>query len=128
MPKISAIGSKGLLISYLLKILLSTAVSLIVLTAAASLIFLKLDIALSFGRYVSVGISALSALIISFVSIMGFKNNYMLLSVISASPLAVIIFVNFLVNDGNSTIVIIKLIVVFVCAVTAALIKSAKKR
>ena len=128
MPKISATNSKKLFIVYVLKILLTTVLSVILFNCIASIILLKLDVDLSVSKYVSIAIVIVTAIIISAVSTTGFKNNYLLVSVISVVPFAIYVFSNFLVNNSSSTYFIIKLIGIFLCAVIVSIIKSAKKR
>ena len=128
MPKISATNSKGLFITYFIKIALSTVISIAVINSIASAIFLKLDISLSSAKYVGIAAVILTSIIVSFVSTTGFKNNFLLLSIISVIPLALFVFINMLANHADSTIGIIKLISIFVCAIVVSFVKSAKKR
>lgn len=128
MPKISATNSKGLFITYFIKIAISSIASVLLFNTISSVIVLKLDLDLSAAGYVSIGISFLSSIIISLVSISGFKNNLLLLSVISVAPFVIFIFINFLVNKSNSIYFIIKLVLIFISAIIIALIKSSRKR
>lgn len=128
MPKISATNSKTLLIRYLISVIISSAGSILLLSAVSSFIFLKLDISLSLVKYISIAIVAISSVIIALVSMTGFKNNFLLVSAIAEVPLALYVFINMLVNETNSTICIIKLVVIFLCAVAVSLLKSARKR
>lgn len=128
MPKISATNSKGLFLTYFIKIAISSIASILLFNAISSAIVLKLDLDLSVAGYISIAVCLLSSIIISFVSISGFKNNFLLLSVISVVPFAVFVFINFLVNKSNSIYFIIKLALIFVSAIIIALIKSSRKR
>lgn len=128
MPKISATNSKGLFLTYFIKIAISSIASVLLFNLVFSAIVLKLDLDLSVAGYISIAVCLLSAIIISFVSISGFKNNFLLLSVISVVPFAVFVFINFLVNKSNSIYFIIKLALIFVSAIIIALIKSSRKR
>lgn len=128
MPKISATNSKGLFFTYFIKITISSIVSVLLFNLVSSAIVLKLDLDLSVAGYISIAVCLLSSIIISFVSISGFKNNFLLLSVISVVPFAVFVFINFLVNKSNSIYFIIKLVLIFVSAIIIALIKSSRKR
>lgn len=128
MPKISATNSKELFLTYFIKIAISSIVSVLLFNMVSSAIVLKLDLDLSVSGYISIAVCLLSSIIISFVSISGFKNNFLLLSVISVVPFAVFVFINFLVNKSNSIYFIIKLALIFVSAIIIALIKSSRKR
>lgn len=128
MPKISATNSKGLFLTYFIKIVISSIASVLLFSSISSAVILKFDLDLSAAGYVSIAISLLSAIIISLVSISGFKNNFLLLSVISVAPFAVFMFINFLINKSSSVNFIIKLVLIFVSAIIVALIKSSRKR
>lgn len=128
MPKISATNSKKLFITYALKIVTATIISVVVLNCIAAFIMLKLDLDLSVSKYVTTAIVIIASIIISAVSITGFKNNFLLMSVISVLPLAIYVFSDFLINSSGSLYLFIKLIGVFLCAVIVSFIKSAKKR
>ncbi len=128
MTKISAKNSKELFLTYFIKIAISSIVSVLLFNLVSSAIVLKLDLDLSVAGYISIAVCLLSSIIISFVSISGFKNNFLLLSVISVVPFAVFVFINFLVNKSNSIYFIIKLALIFVSAIIIALIKSSRKR
>lgn len=128
MPKISATNSKELFLTYFIKIAISSIVSVLLFNLVSSAIVLKLDLDLSVAGYISIAVCLLSSIIISFVSISGFKNNFLLLSVISVVPFAVFVFINFLVNKSNSIYFIIKLVLIFISAIIIALIKSSRKR
>ena len=128
MPKISATSSKGLFLTYFIKIVISSIASVMLSNSISSAIILKLDLDLSVAGYVSIAVCLLSSIIISIISISGFKNNFLLLSVISVVPFALFVFINFLVNKSNSIYFIIKLALIFAVAIIVALIKSSRKR
>lgn len=128
MPKISATSSKGLFITYFIKIVISSIASVMLFNSISSAIILKLDLDLSVAGYVSIAVCLLSSIIISIISISGFKNNFLLLSVISVVPFAIFVFINFLINKSNSIYFIIKLALIFAVAIIVAFIKSSRKR
>lgn len=128
MPKISATSSKGLFLTYFIKIVISSIASVMLFNSISSAIILKLDLDLSVAGYISIAVCLLSSIIISIISISGFKNNFLLLSVISVVPFAIFVFINFLVNKSNSIYFIIKLALIFAVAIIVALIKSSRKR
>ena len=112
----------------LIKIVISSIASVMLFNSISSAIILKLDLDLSVAGYVSIAVCLLSSIIISIISISGFKNNFLLLSVISVVPFALFVFINFLVNKSNSIYFIIKLALIFAVAIIVALIKSSRKR
>lgn len=128
MPKISATDSKGLLVKYLIKIICSSILSIALLSSITSFIVLKLDLDLSIIGVISTVITIISAVIVSFISITQFKNNLLMLSCISVTPLAIFVFINYLVNNTNPIILIVKLLCIFLSAIIVSFIKSARKR
>lgn len=128
MPKINAGNTKGLLAAYIIKIIASSLLSVLTLSSLFSLILLKLDLDLKITVYISVFICVISSIIISVISISGFKNNFLVLSAISVIPLAFYSIIDFCVNKSGSFIIeIIKLALIFLCAIIVAVIKSARK-
>lgn len=128
MPKISATDSKGLLAKYIIKIVCTSILSITLLSSITSFILLKLDLNLSSIGVISIVITIISAVIVSSISITQFKNNLLMLSCISVTPLAIFVFINYLVNDTGSIILIVKLIGIFIAAIVISFIKSARKR
>lgn len=127
MPKISAGNAKGLLIKYAVKIALSTVLSVLLLSALASFVILKLDLDLNILKYAGTAISIISAIIISAVSTTGFKNNYLMLSMISVLPLLIYTVINFCFNGTEAVFIIIKVCGILLSALVTAFIKSGKK-
>lgn len=128
MPKITTSNTKGLFIAYLIKIILSTVLSLFVFSSIFSFVTLKLDLDLKVIEYFSVAICAISSLVISYISISGFKNNYLILSVISVMPLVIFSIINFCVNkQGGFAFEIVKIAVIFVFSICVAVFKSTRK-
>ena len=127
MPKITSSNTKSLFVSYIVKIIISSVISIFVLATVFSFITLKLDLDLKALEYFSVAICALSSVIISYVSISGFKNNFLLLSLLSVFPLAVF-SINFCVSgQGSFAFELVKIAVIFVFAMCVAIFKSSRK-
>ncbi len=127
MPKITSSNTKPLFIKYVLKIFLSTIISVFVLCSLSSLIVLKTDISLDILPYIAAVITILSSVIITIISVKGFKNNYLPLSLISVFPLLIFTIVNFYFNKTNSIIILIKIAGIILSAIIVALIKSCRK-
>lgn len=129
MPKITSSNTKNLFISYLLKIILSSVVTVFLFSSLFSFITLKLDLDLKVLEYFAVAICSISAIIISYISISGFKNNFLILSVISVMPLSIFSIINFCVNgQGSFAFEIVKIAVIFVFAMCVAIFKSSRKQ
>lgn len=127
MPKISASNIKGLLINYTIRIVLTTVLSILAQSMLFSFIALQFDIDLSLLKYFGVVITILSSIIISYVSTIGFKNNVLLLSIISVMPLLLISIINFAVNKGSAPVILIKIFGIILCSILVSVIKVSKK-
>lgn len=128
MPKITASNTKSLFIAYIIKIILSSLASVLLLSIIISFITVKLDVDLKLLQYFSIIVTSISSLIISSVSISGFKNNYLMLSIISVIPLMLFSIINFSVSHNISFgIEIIKLVLILIISVLYALYKSTRK-
>ncbi len=127
MPKIYSNNAKPLILKYVLKIVFSSVISVILLNVIFSFIFLKLDIDLKYSDYVSVIICAVSSVIISMLSVSGFKNNFLLLCILSVLPLLIFVIINFCVNGSNPVLIIVKIASIIVCAFICAIVKSRQK-
>lgn len=127
MPKITTGETKGLLIKYIIKIIISSVVSIVLLNSICSFVILKLDVDLNVLQYVGTAICIASSIIITFISTSGFKNNFLMLSIISVMPLLIYTVVNFCVNKTGAIFILIKVCSILVCAFAVSLIKSSKK-
>lgn len=127
MHKINVGNSKSLLVKYVVRIVLGTALSIFVLTAAISYIVLKLDIDLSVLKYVGVAVCIISAVIISFISTSGFKNNYLALSAISVLPLIAFCVINGCVNKSSALLILIKVVGIIAAAFVVSIIRSGRR-
>ncbi|MGN0522019.1 MAG: hypothetical protein ACI4IQ_05215, partial [Eubacterium sp.] len=116
MPKIYADNTKKLIIKYIAKIIISTVLSIILLNSIFSFIFLKLDIDLKYSEYIGIIVCIISSVIISFISTTGFKNNFLLLNILSVLPLLIFVIINFCINGSNNAIIIIKIAAILITA------------
>lgn len=126
MVRITANNVNHLLIKFIIKILFSTVISVTVFSSVSSFILLKLDADLGTAKYVGLAVVILSAFIISNISIRGFKNNLLVMSLFSVLPLAIFSIINFCVNKTDPVYVIIKVIAVFAVAFISSVIMSKK--
>ncbi|MGN1201982.1 MAG: hypothetical protein ACI4RF_01695 [Eubacterium sp.] len=127
MPKITSGNIKGLLIKFAVKIAFSSVLSILVLSSAFSFIVLKLDFDLNILQYIGTAICIISAFLISFISTTGFKNNFLMLSMISVLPLLIYTVVNFCFNKTSAVFIIIKLAGIIISALAVSIIKSGRK-
>lgn len=127
MPKINVGNSKSLLVKYVVRIVLGTVMSIFVLTAAISYLVLKLDIDLNVLKYVGIAVCIVSAVIISFISTSGFKNNFLALSAISVMPLIAFCVINGCVNKSSALLILIKVVGIIAAAFVVSIIRSGRK-
>lgn len=128
MPKIATSSTKGLLIKYLIKITVTTVLSVFLLSSIFSYAVLKLDLDLNMCSYASIAVCVISSILIAAISTTGFKNNILMLSLISVTPLMLYSIINFCINKtGSFAIEAIKLLLILIISVVIAVIKSTKK-
>lgn len=128
MPKISATNNKSLFIKFAIKSLLSSALSIVLLSLLYSAVFLKFDIDLKYAEYVSFVICAATSFVTAYACIMDFKSNYLLMSVLSSSILVIFTIINSVVNKNSLAMTIIRIVVILLSAILAALFKTVRKR
>lgn len=128
MPKINSTNAKELIIKFIVKVILSTTVSIVVLNSLFSFLLLKLDIDLNFSKYIGVFICLLTAIIVSYISVGGFKNNLLFLSIISVLPLLILVITNFCINNGEAVFVIIKIAVVLISSVISSFLRLKSRK
>lgn len=128
MPKISATNNKSLFIKFAIKSLLSSALSVVLLSLLSSAVFLKLDIDLKYAEYVSFVICAAASFVTAYACMMDFKSNYLLMSVMSSSILVIFTIINSVVNKNSLAMTIIRIAVILLSAILAALFKTVRKR
>ncbi len=128
MPKISSFNLNNLFIKYAIKIAVSTVASIVILNSVISLILLKLDIDLSVCKYCGIIVCTISAFVISYFSVGGFKNNLMPLAMVSVLPLIIFTLINHFVNNGESVILLIKLALIVVSAFLSSVFSLRRKK
>ena len=116
MKKISAVGSNGILIKFLIKSLLSSAISIILFSFISSKILVKTDADLTLIPIISAVIIAFSSLITAAVSVTGIKNNGGLMGVVSILPLVIFSFINLIIFNNTFVMFLIKLVIMIAVA------------
>ena len=128
MPKISSTANKSLFIKFALKSILSTAVLMLSLCALSSVIFLKLDLDLKYQEYFAYIICGVVSFITSYISLSDFKNNYLLVSIISVVPLILFSLINGIVNRTSFLLILSKLGIEIILAMLSAVTRILRKR
>lgn len=128
MSKISVTKTKGVFGKYFIKLISSTIISVALLSLAFSFIFFKLDIDLGYLKYAAGFIAFSSSFIIALFCLTDFKNNLIIISIISQIPLLLFELFNFIRHGTDLKFYLINTALVITGALTAAIIKSLKKR
>ena len=128
MPKVSSTANKSLFIKFSAKSILSTIIFMLTLSALSSLIIFKLDVDLKYEQYFTYVICAITAFITAYISLSDFKNNYLLVSVISVLPLSLFSLINGIVNKTAFYLLLIKIVVELISAMLSAITKILRKR
>lgn len=127
MPKITSNNINGILIKYGVKIALSTIFCIMMLNTVSSFFIMKFDINLSVLPYIGIAVCIISSIFIAFISLSDFKNNYLVLSMLSVIPLMIYCTINFCIYKTSAVFIIIKIAGIIVSAFAVSLIKSSKK-
>lgn len=112
MKKISSSGATELLIKFIIKAVILTAISVMFFSWLFSFIIFKLDLDIKYLEYASYAVNILSSVIISYISVKSFKNNGFVMGMLSAVPLIIFSFINLIVNGNNIVHFLVKLLAV----------------
>lgn len=128
MKNLSTQKTNKLLITFVLKIIISSIFSIFLYSFIFSKITYSLDLSLDYYSIFGVVISVLSAITIALISITGIKNNGLIMGMISEVPLAFYILVNTIFNNHNIGLFFIKFIIVFLVGALIGVIKTSRKK
>lgn len=112
MKKISSSGANGLLIKFIIKIVLTTIITISIFSLLISFAFSKLDLDMKYLAYASYAVNILSAIIVSYLCTKSFKNNGFIMGMLSSVPLIIYSFINLIMNGNNIIHFLIKLALV----------------
>lgn len=122
-------SSDRLIIKYIIKVLISTLVSITGISLLFSFIIYKFDLPLDYNNVISVIIAAICSSLITTISVYGLKNNGVLMGVISQIPLIFYSLFNLIFNENTLLFFIIKTVVcISIGALTGHYITKRKKR
>ena len=128
MKKISSSNAKGLLIKFVIKSVVLTAISILVFSAIFSFIVYKADLDLKYLEYLSFGVCAFSAMITAYFSVKSFKNNGLVMGILSCLPLIIYSFINLLVNGNNIIYFLVKLLIILLLGGVFGLLSTKKSK
>lgn len=129
MKKIKSSLDNKLLISFIFKDLLLSAVFCSALSALISFVIYKLDISFESSEYISIGIIVISAALTAYFCSASFKNSGFLVGVISSLPLIIFSLINLIFNHNTLWLFFIKAALVIIISGLSGMysIKKSKK-
>ncbi len=129
MKKLSTNNVDNLILKFCVKVIISSVISILLFSYIAGKIVFMLDLDLELSKYISVVICVLCASVISFVSVSGFKNNGVLLGLISQIPLVFYSLINLIFNGNYVLFFVIKtiLVVLFGMLIGELTVRKSKK-
>lgn len=129
MKKIKSSLNSKLLISFIIKSVLLSAVFCALLSALFSFAVYKLDISFECVEYMSVAVIVISAAFNSYICSSSFKNSGFLVGVISSLPLILFSLVNMIFNHNTLWLFFVKAALVIVVSGLAGMysVKKSKK-
>lgn len=110
MRKISISSSKGLLLNYIIRIIITSIISIFAMCAIFSFLALKLDLNEEYFKYLSLISVLISSVIISYFSVKPFKNNGAVLGIISIAPLLIYSLINYFICSNDLIFLVIKIV------------------
>lgn len=128
MPKISSLNAKSVIIKFIAKSLILTAALIMLMSGVFSFIILKLDLDLSYCKYVGYLICALTSFIVTFICLKPFKNNILFLSFALIIPLVLISLVNFIFFGKEFVQLFISLAIIIAVAFVTGVMSAGKRR
>lgn len=111
MKKVSSSLSDKLIIKFVIKSAVLSVLSVVLLSFIASEIYCRLDVGTQKINVISVIVYALSAVIVSFFSVSGFKNNGALIGIISQAFLILYSLINLIFNSNTLLLFGVKLLI-----------------
>lgn len=117
-----------LLLGYVIKVIITSILSILCLSSICSYVVLRLDIDLSILSTISIICVSISSFIVSLVSTHSFKNNTILMSYISILPLVVFSLINVIGGQNKITIFLIKLCLVILLSTLSGYINSKRNK
>ncbi len=127
MKKISS-SANGLLIKFVLKSVLLTAISVLLFSSIFSFAINQFDLDLKYLEYCSYAVNSFSAILVSFISVRAFKNNGFVMGMLSAVPLIVYSLINLLINGNNIIHFLIKIAAVLLISGIFGLLSTKKSK
>lgn len=120
------IKTNKLLLSYVIKSVVLSILSILLFSFITSEIVYKLDLSLNNLNVITIVICALSSLIVSYFSLGGIKNNGLLMGVISEIPLIFYSLINMIFSENSFIYFLIKTIIMLLIGAFIGTIRTKK--
>lgn len=128
MQKFSTKSTNRVLITFAIKSIIVTFVSIILFSYLSSQIIYVLDLSLEKIDILSLFICAISAIIISIIATSNLKNNRLIFGVISEIPLIFYTLINVIFNESSITYFFIKLIIIALIGALGGMMSARKSK
>lgn len=128
MKKFSTAKTDKLIVGYALRVVISSIVSILIFSYIFSQIVYRLDLDLEISKIFAIIICALSAAVISLISVWGLKNNGLIMGVISVVPLCFYSLINLVFYNDNVLLFFIKLFVMLLIGALTGMLRTNKSR
>lgn len=128
MKKISISKTDTIIVKYILRVVLSTIASVLLFSYIFAQIIYKLDLSLDAAKITGVIVCGICAVTISYISLIGIKNNQLLMGALSSVPLIFYSLLNTIFNNDNYVLFLIKLVIVLLLSALIGYLSVNKKR
>lgn len=115
-----------LLLTYVIKAVLLSIISILIFSFISSEILYKLDLSLDNINVITIIICAFSSLIVSYFSLSGIKNNGILMGVISEIPLIFYSLINMIFCENSFAYFLIKTVIMLLIGAFIGVIRTKK--
>lgn len=117
-----------LLLGYVIKVIITSILSILCLSSIFSYVVLRFDVDLSVLSTISIICLSLSSFIVSLISTHSFKNNTILMSYISVMPLVLFSLINVISGQNELSIFLIKLCIMILLSTLSGYINSKRNK
>lgn len=128
MKKMSSDSADKLIMSFIIKSVCTTAVSVLLLTFLFSELMFRLDMAPDRADIMSVFISACSSFIIAYISVGKMKNKTVVLALLSEIPLLFFSLINLVFNENSVVFFLVKTAIIMLIAALTGIIKAKRNK
>lgn len=128
MKKISISKTDNIIVKFVLRTVLSTIASILLFSYIFSQLIYKLDLSLDTAKIFGVIICGICSAVISYISLLGIKNNRLLMGTVSSVPLIFYSLINTIFSNDNYILFLIKLILIILISALTGYLSRSKNR